>query len=185
MGAGLDPGPARDLLTHLVPMTFISNHDVTRVASQIAEREHVPHAVVLLCFLPGIPSIYYGDEFGLEALKENRAGGDDAVRPEFPADRWAFPGGHPEIERLYRQMIGLRRRQPWLTDAVITTSAVTEQHMIITAQDRSSDDRRLILVLNLASEPYKIPDLTGEVVESGAAVTRGQVPPHSWLILAG
>jgi cyclomaltodextrinase len=178
-------GRHRDLLTHLVPMTFVSNHDVTRVASQIADPEHVPHAVVLLCFLPGIPSIYYGDEFGLEAVKENRAGGDDAVRPEFPAERGLFPGGHPEIERLYRQMISLRRREPWLTDAVIATSAVTEKQMIITAQDRSSSDRRLVLVLNLADVRYKLPDPMGEVLESGAPVNRGRVAPHSWAILAG
>ena len=55
--------------------------------------------------------------------------------------------------------------------------------MTITAQDRASGEERLTLVLNLAAAPYKLPGLTGEVVESGAAVTRGQVPPHSWVIL--
>ena len=57
---------------HFVPLTFLGNHDVTRVASQIGDPRHWSHAVALLGFLPGVPSVYYGDEFGLEAVKENR-----------------------------------------------------------------------------------------------------------------
>src|SRR3954453_14166677 len=79
-----------------VPMTFLSNHDVTRVASQVRDRRHLSHAVVLLGFLPGVPSIYHGDEFGLEGVKQDRPGGDNAVRPELPAERGLFENPHPE-----------------------------------------------------------------------------------------
>ena len=77
---------------HFVPLTFLGNHDVTRVASQISDPRHWSHAVALLGFLPGVPCVYYGDEFGLEAVKENRPSGDDAVRPEMPKERWSV---HP------------------------------------------------------------------------------------------
>ena len=50
-------GRHRDLVAALDPLTFPGNHDVTRVASQIADPRHVPHAVALLLFLPGVPSI--------------------------------------------------------------------------------------------------------------------------------
>ena len=75
---------------HFVPLTFLGNHDVTRVASQISDPRHWSHAVALLGFLPGVPCVYYGDEFGLEAVKEQRPSGDDAVRPEMPKERWLF-----------------------------------------------------------------------------------------------
>ena len=92
-------GRHRELLTHLVPMTFISNHDVTRVASQIAARGMAARGGAAV-FLPGVPSIYYGDEFGLEAVKENRAGGDDAVRPEFPRTGGCSPVDTPRSSDL-------------------------------------------------------------------------------------
>ena len=31
----------------------------------------------------GMPSVYAGDELGYRGVKEERFGGDDAVRPEF------------------------------------------------------------------------------------------------------
>ena len=103
---------------HFVPMTFLSNHDVTRVASQVRDRRHLSHAVALLSFLPGVPSVYHGDEFGLEGIKQDRPGGDDAVRPELPAERGLLENPHPEVEEIYRRVIGLRRRNPWLVHAV-------------------------------------------------------------------
>jgi glycosidase len=54
----------------LVPMTFLGNHDVTRIASALNERRLLPHALVVLCTVAGIPSVYYGDEYGLTGVKE-------------------------------------------------------------------------------------------------------------------
>ena len=176
-------GRHRALLEHLVPMTFLSNHDVTRVASQIRDRRHLSHAVALLGFLPGVPSVYYGDEFGLEAVKEQRPGGDDAVRPELPGDRGQYANPHPEVEATYRQVLGMRRRNSWLVDAVITTADVANDHLVVRAAGRHEPDRRLSLVLNLADRPYAAPD-GGELVESSAPLVGGAIAPHSWVVLA-
>ena len=59
--------------------------------------------MALLSFLPGVPSVYYGDEFGLEGVKQDRPGGDDAVRPELPAERGLFKNPHPDVEETYRR----------------------------------------------------------------------------------
>jgi len=176
-------GRHRSLLEHLVPMTFLSNHDVTRVASQIRDRRHLTHAIALLGFLPGVPSVYYGDEFGMEAVKEQRPGGDDAVRPELPAERGQFANPHPEVEAAYRQVLGLRRRNSWLVDAVITTADVANAHLVVRAAGRHDRDRRLSLVLNLADRPYASPD-AGKLVESSTPLIDGAVAPHSWAVLA-
>ena len=86
-----------------LPLTFIGNHDVTRVASAITDPRHLAHAVAVLFFVAGTPAVYAGDERGLTGVKEERAGGDDAVRPEFPTapTDWParrgvppLPGGH-------------------------------------------------------------------------------------------
>lgn len=72
------------------------NHDVTRVASQVRDPRHRAHAVALLCFLPGVPSIYYGDELGLEAVKEDRR---TATTPYAPSCRPSGTGSTTRTRR--------------------------------------------------------------------------------------
>ena len=95
-------GRHRALLEHLLPMTFLSNHDVTRVASQIRDQRHLTHAVALLGFLPGVPSVYYGDEFGLKAVKEQRPG---VTTPSGPSCRGSG-GSSPTTIRRSRRRTG-------------------------------------------------------------------------------
>ncbi|HZA72819.1 MAG TPA: alpha-amylase family glycosyl hydrolase [Propionibacteriaceae bacterium] len=172
----------RDLLEHVLPMTFLSNHDVTRVASQVRDHRHLTHAVALLGFLPGVPSVYYGDEFGLEAVKEQRPGGDDAVRPEFPQARGRFSNPHPEVEAAYRRMLGLRRRHPWLVDAVVTTDQVANDHLLVHAAARREPGQRLSLVLNLADRPYAALE-RGAALEASSPLVEAAVAPHGWAVL--
>jgi hypothetical protein len=73
------------MLDSFVPQTFIGNHDVTRIASQLLDERHLAHALVILMTCGGLPSIYAGDEQGFRGVKEHRAGGDGAIRPAFPA----------------------------------------------------------------------------------------------------
>jgi glycosidase len=172
-----------NFVEHFVPLTFLGNHDVTRVASQIDEPRHRSHAVALLAFLPGVPSVYYGDEFGLEAVKENRPDGDDAVRPEMPGDRWLFEHPHPEVEQIYRRAIGLRRRHPWLVDAVVTTEQVEDARLVVRSRSRHGDDS-LTLALNLSNKPFPLPG-GAPILEAEPAVVRRAVAPHGWAIVAG
>ena len=160
-------GRHRALLERLLPMTFLSNHDVTRVASQIHDRRHLTHAVALLGFLPGVPSVYYGDEFGLEAVKEQRPGGDDAVRPELPGERGQFANDHPEVETAYRQILATPPAQP-LADGRRDRHRRGRQRPSGGARDgRRDPGSRLSLVLNLADRPYAAPGPGG-----GARVVR-------------
>jgi glycosidase len=161
----------------------LGNHDVTRVASQISDPRHWSHAVALLGFLPGMPCVYYGDEFGLEAVKEQRPGGDDAVRPEMPKERWLFTHSHPEVEQAYRRVIGLRRRNPWLVDAMIEIEQVDNARIVIRARARRGE-QSLALALNLTGESFTLTDRAA-VLESGPDLGDGAVPPHGWAVAAG
>ncbi|HEY5822026.1 MAG TPA: alpha-amylase family glycosyl hydrolase [Propionibacteriaceae bacterium] len=171
------------LIEDFVPMTFLGNHDVTRVASQIADPRHLAHAIAILGFMPGIPSIYYGDEFGLAAIKEERVGGDDAIRPEMPAERGLYRAEHPEIEELYRRVIGVRRRHPWLVDAQVSAGEASDEQLVITARPRHEDHPGLLLALNLHDHPVDLPGGAGELVEASAPYEKGQIPAHAWAIV--
>jgi len=62
--------------------TFLDNHDENRIASKLKKKEHLPLAYLLLFTLPGIPSIYYGGEWGVEGMRTPYS--DTALRPCIP-----------------------------------------------------------------------------------------------------
>lgn len=61
------------------PYSFVDNHDVDRVASTLTERSHLYPLYILLFGMPGIPSIYYGSEWGIEGARQ--AESDAPLRP--------------------------------------------------------------------------------------------------------
>ena len=76
-----------EFLDAFVPMTFIGNHDVTRIASRLENTRHLEHALAILLTTGGAPSVYAGDEAAYRGVKEERFGGDDAVRPRIRVSR--------------------------------------------------------------------------------------------------
>jgi cyclomaltodextrinase / maltogenic alpha-amylase / neopullulanase len=169
-----------DMLRSFVPATFIGNHDVTRIASQIADRRHLPHAVVLLGLLGGTPTVYAGDEFGFRGIKEDRAGGDDTIRPAFPVQGPdALEHTDEELFRLHQRIIGLRRRHPWLHHARTRSEVLRNRQYVITQE---TDDDALVLALNL--DDVELPVGPGSVLDSDVATGElaGAVAPHGWSI---
>lgn len=59
--------------------TFVDNHDVSRIASKLRNKAHMVPLAMILYMLPGIPSIYYGSEFGIPG--EKKRGSDWNLRP--------------------------------------------------------------------------------------------------------
>ncbi len=59
--------------------SFVDNHDVARIMSKLVNKAHYLPVHVLLYTLPGLPSLYYGSEFGIEGKKER--GSDASLRP--------------------------------------------------------------------------------------------------------
>ena len=58
---------------------FVDNHDVERISTKLMNKAHYLPVHILLYTLPGIPSVYYGSEFGIEGRKERYS--DDSLRP--------------------------------------------------------------------------------------------------------
>ena len=67
-------------------LCFVDNHDVSRVASILKKKKHLPLIYALLFGMPGIPCLYYGSEWGEEGEKQR--GSDDNLRPAFEKPRW-------------------------------------------------------------------------------------------------
>ena len=59
--------------------TFVDNHDVERIYTKLRNKAHFLPVHIMLYTLPGIPSVYYGSEFGIEGRKERNS--DDSLRP--------------------------------------------------------------------------------------------------------
>ena len=142
-----------EFLDTFVPMTFIGNHDVTRIASRLDEHRHLEHALVILLTTGGTPSVYAGDEFAYRGVKEERFGGDDAVRPEFgsPPDG-VGEHGHDTF-RLHQYLIGLRRRHPWLHAARPSPLQLTNRSTSTRLRDGAD---ALVVALNIDDEPLSV-----------------------------
>jgi cyclomaltodextrinase / maltogenic alpha-amylase / neopullulanase len=161
---------------------------VTRIASQLSDHRHLGHALAVLFSVGGTPAIYYGDEQGLRGVKEDRAGGDDAIRPAYPADPDHLPASGWPVYRLHQQLIAMRRRHPWLTAARTTVADLTNRAVALQAS-APGGGTRVITLLNADDRSHDFPlDLSGVVTIEmlGPAAQSGEpatVPAHAWRII--
>jgi len=111
------------------PVTFVGNHDVTRIASRVGQDGAVL-ATAILATIGGIPLIYYGDELASRGVKEERFGGDDDIRPVFPASPADLSNLGADTLRAHQNLLGLRRRHPWLVDARTESLDLTNERYV-------------------------------------------------------
>ncbi|MEZ4389262.1 MAG: alpha-amylase family glycosyl hydrolase [Candidatus Krumholzibacteriia bacterium] len=154
--------------------TFLANHDMPRLATQLAEQPaKLAQAAALLLTLPGTPWLYYGEEVG---LGNPRSGGDEEKRTPMPwtADVAGFttgvpwyrfaPGqetanvavqtGDPEsLLSRYRRLIRARQQNPALARGDLRLVAVDGGGWAALAYTRSAADQRVLVVHNLADQP--------------------------------
>jgi cyclomaltodextrinase / maltogenic alpha-amylase / neopullulanase len=159
-------------LARFTPLTFIGNHDVTRIASRLEQPEHLAHALVILLTVGGVPSVYAGDEFGFRGVKQERYGGDDAVRPEFGTPPLELDVLGAEVWALHQYLIGLRRRHPWLHAASTTSLRLDNRHYVYGTR---SGDNALLVALNIDDEPLRL--LLSELGTAHAQVLAGSAAP--------
>ena len=87
--------------------SFVDNHDVNRIYSKLNVKGHLKPVHALLYFLPGIPSIYYGSEFGIEGRSDQ--GGDDALRPAVDLRQMKENNPHPQLTEWIKTLGGIRK----------------------------------------------------------------------------
>ena len=154
--------------------SFVDNHDVTRIASQLQRPEHLKLIYGLLFSMPGIPCVYYGSEWGAPGRKEE---GDDALRPRFDSPE------ETELTRWIAALAKARRENAALCYGDFRTLVLTNEQLIF---QRAFEGRRILAAINAADSPYTahfdagagraVELLTGEPHDFGGG---SLLPPHS------
>lgn len=170
-------------LDSFVPQTFVGNHDVSRIASQVDDPRHLPHAYAVLLTLGGTPSIYYGDEVGYTGEKEQRAGGDDQVRPVMPRLPSDLALGHETFETI-QSLVAVRRRHDWLHRGRVSDLELSNRTYAYAV--RGEGGGRILVALNTAEDDYRLDHRGHTNLLAGSATIDDQgatVPGHGWAVL--
>lgn len=149
------------------PLTFVGNHDVTRIASRIGDAK-AALAVTVLLTVGGVPAIYYGDEQAFRGVKTDRPSGDDEVRPALPLGPEALSPLGGWLYRWHQELIGLRRRHPWLVGA--RTERIALENRLMEYDAVGTGGRRIRVRLRLEPVPRAevgAPDEPALVMEHG------------------
>lgn len=84
---------------------FADNHDVNRIASKLFCKEDLVPVYVFLYTIQGIPSVYYGSEFGIEGCKSG--GNDGPLRPQIKLSEME----EGDVTRLIKKLAHIRNSQ--------------------------------------------------------------------------
>lgn len=137
-------------------MTFADNHDVTRLASILTNKAHIPLAYGLLLGMPGIPCLYYGSEWGAEGVKA--PDNDYALRPCFDVPE---PN---DLTEWIRSLIAIRQKSDALCNGAYR-NVVIQNHQLIF--ERRTEQERILVAINASDQPYTAyrGDLSGSFKE--------------------
>lgn len=124
-------------------MTFVDNHDVTRLASILTNKEHIPLAYGLLMGMPGIPCLYYGSEWAEPG--EKAPDNDYALRPCFEEPK---PN---ELTEFIKKLIRVRQGSDALCNGAYK-NVVIQNHQLLF--ERCSEKERVIVAINAADYVY-------------------------------
>lgn len=142
--------------------TFVDNHDVDRVAGLLGNRRHLFPLYLLLFTMPGVPSIYYGSEWGIRGRKRD---GDAALRPELPGPGTSPEVPEPGLAEAIARFAALRHATAALRHGSYRELMVEPERF---AFARETGEDSVIVVLNAGPGPSQLdlalPDLEGRAV---------------------
>lgn len=123
-------------------INFVDNHDVTRIASNLTNLNHLPLAFGILMAMPGIPCIYYGSEWGISGRKEE---GDPSLRPfvEKPIAN--------HLTAFVANCAKIHRESKSLCYGSFEILHLTNKQIIF---ERCFEDERMLIAINADSEEY-------------------------------
>ena len=152
-------------------MSFVDNHDVTRIASILTNKNHLPLTYGLLLGMPGVPCIYYGSEWGEEGVKAPN--NDYALRPCFEEPK---PN---ELTEQIKKMIHVRTESNALCHGSYRNVVLTNHQLIF---ERKTDDERILVAINASDAPFTAS--SGEFVGSMTdLLTRNEIQMNGQLEL--
>ena len=121
---------------------FLDNHDVSRIASTVNRKEHLPLLYAMLFTIPGLPSVYYGSEWAAEGVKKF---GDHELRPFFDHPQWN------QLTDLIAVLTRIRAASPALRHGSFRTLLLSNRQCIY---EREGEGDRLIICINADDAAY-------------------------------
>lgn len=155
-------------------LSFVDNHDVSRIATMLRDKKELKPLYGLLFGMPGVPSIYYGSEWGLEGDKRD---GDPALRPEI-----LRPQAN-ELTEWIARLAAARRDSDALCWGSYRNLLVQPRQLIF---ERKTDHDRVLVAINAAVESFTahfeagvgraVDLITGQEHDFGGG---SELPPYS------
>ncbi len=123
-------------------LSFVDNHDVSRIASNLTNEKHLPLIYAMAFGMPGIPCVYYGSEWGAKAAKQE---GDPALRASFdkPVEN--------ELTEWIAKLAGAKVSSEALNYGSFRSVLLTNKQCIF---ERKSDNERVLVAINADSEAF-------------------------------
>ena len=123
-------------------LSFVDNHDVTRVASILSNENHLPLIYALAFGMPGIPCVYYGSEWGAKARKEE---GDPALRACFEKPEWN------DLTTFISKLAEAKKHSDALNYGDFRSVLLTNRQFIF---ERKTDSERVLVAINADDQPF-------------------------------
>jgi len=149
---------------------FVDNHDVERIYTKLRNKAHFTPVHILLYTLPGIPSIYYGSEFGIEGKKERHS--DASLRPALDLSDYKDALEKNAYTRLIAALGKIRQQvkalsygdyeELLLTNRQYAFSRTDQEESVIVAVN--NDDKESVLTLRAGNASEYLDMLSGRTV---------------------
>ncbi|MFR0952044.1 MAG: alpha-amylase family glycosyl hydrolase [Lachnospiraceae bacterium] len=150
---------------------FVDNHDVERIYTKLSNKAHFAPVHVLLYTLPGVPSIYYGSEFGIEGKKEKFS--DDSLRPALDIKDYADAVQKNPCTALIAALGKIRQHTPALSYGSYAELQLTNRQF---AFARDLDGIRVIVTVNNDDNAADMSLPAGNCAEYIGTLTGRKVP---------
>lgn len=124
---------------------FVDNHDVNRLASTLKLPEYIYNVYTLLYTMPGVPSIYYGSEYGIKAVKGN--GTDLPLRPELELGK--IDSANEKLFELIKKLGNIRMESETLKYGSYEQILVKNEQLVFS---RRYKDDKVYILLNLSDK---------------------------------
>lgn len=141
----------KGIYKNLYLYNFVDNHDVNRVASMLKVKENLKNVYTLMFCMPGIPSIYYGSEWGIEGEKGEGSEADIPIRPKIRNADMEEKNRYL-IEHI-KKLAEMRNKSEALKHGKYEEILVRNEQFVFA---RSLNEERKIVVLNLSKNPAKV-----------------------------
>ncbi len=164
--------------------TFVDNHDVERIYTKLKNKAHFAPVHIMLYTLPGIPSIYYGSEFGIEGKKMQ--GSDDSLRPCLNYEDYRNAAEANSFTILISALGKIRQTTPALCfgdyrELLLQTThfayerAFEGKSVIVTV---NNNDRAVSMTLPCGNQNKFVGALSGEEIFASEGHIQVSVPPN-------